>query len=322
MDRVGVQGAHPCRGHLSRRALAAGDVRRARRRLPDLSTAPRHEPGALHVLRADAGDGAGGVVARTARSRRGPARVGAPDRRDPAARADRDPRPAPGARAARRSEGAVRARDAGGPRPQRSRTGVRRGLGPPDRADGGRAVHQGDAHRVDGRGRAPRGPPSARRLGGDVPGGDRDRRAEAPGDGADRGARAHRARSVRGRGRIPHVRGRPRLLHHDPDGGHHGRPRVGADRRRRGRRLRPGERAAGDEGEGGRASSRGLAGGRYARRRAGERGGTSHDPHRRSLRLVHLQPRAARREPGTPDGGREVRRGVRGVAGRARHPTR
>src|SRR4029077_19004653 len=71
-----------------------------------------------------------------------------------------------------------------------------------------------------------------------------------------------------------HVRGRPRLLHHDPDGGHHGRLRVGADGRRRGRRLRPGERAAGDQGEGGRAASRRLARGRYARRRAGKRGGT------------------------------------------------
>ena len=69
-----------------RRAVSAGHVRRARGRLPHLSAAPRHEPGAVHVLRADARDGACGVVARTARARRGPARVGAPDRRDPAAR--------------------------------------------------------------------------------------------------------------------------------------------------------------------------------------------------------------------------------------------
>ena len=123
VDRVGVQGAHPGRRHLSRRALAAGDVPRARRRLPDLPAAPRHEPGAVHVLRADARDGAGRVVAGTARPRRGTARVGAADRRDAAARADRDPRPAPRARAAGRPEGAGRARDARGPGPERSRAG-------------------------------------------------------------------------------------------------------------------------------------------------------------------------------------------------------
>ena len=54
----------------------------------------------------------------------------------------------------------------------------------------------------------------------DVPGRNRDRRAEAASDGADRGARAHGARPVRRRGRLPHVRRGPRLLHHDPDGGH------------------------------------------------------------------------------------------------------
>ena len=138
------------------------------------------------------------------------------------------------------------------------------GLGPADRADGGRAVHQGDAHRLDGRGRAPRGPPSARRPGGDVPGGHRDRRAEAPGDGVDRRARADRARPVRGRGRLPHVRRRPRLLHHDPDGRHRRRSRVGADGRRRGRRLRPRDRAPGDEGEGRRRCSRRSRRRRYA----------------------------------------------------------
>ena len=125
-DRVGVQGAHPRRGHLPGGAVAPGDVRRARRRLPHLPAPARHEPGAVHVLRADARDGARRVVARAARSRRGPARVGAADRRDPAARADRDARPAPRARAARRPEGAGRARDARGPGSQRPRPGVRR----------------------------------------------------------------------------------------------------------------------------------------------------------------------------------------------------
>ena len=181
---------------------------------------------------------------------------------------DRDPRPAPGARAARRPEGTGGARDAGRPRPQRPRSRLRRRLCPADRADGGRAVHEGDAHRLHRGGRAPRGAPSAGRAGRDVPGGNGDRRAEAPGDGADRRARAHRARPVRRRGRLPHVRGRPGLLHHDPDGRHRRRPRVGADGRRRGRGLGSRERAPRDQGEGRGAPARGGAGRRYAPGRA------------------------------------------------------
>ena len=100
------------------------------------------------------------------------------------------------------------------------------GLGPADRADDGRALLEGDAHRQHRGGRARRGPPPARRAGRDVPRRDGDRRAEAPGDGADRRARADRARPVRRRGRLLHVRGRPGLLHHDPDRRRRGRPRV------------------------------------------------------------------------------------------------
>ena len=125
-DGLGVQGAHPGRRHLPGRSLAAGVVRRAGRRVPDLPAAPRDEPCAVHVLRADARDGAGRLVARAARPRRGPARLRAPDRRHPPARADRDPRPAPRARAARRPEGAGGARDARRPGPQRPRSRLRR----------------------------------------------------------------------------------------------------------------------------------------------------------------------------------------------------
>ena len=74
----------------------------------------------------------------------------------PGPRGNRDPRSAAGTRAARRPEGAGGARDAGGPRPQRSRPRVRRRFGPSHRADGGRAVHEGDAYRLDRGGRAPR----------------------------------------------------------------------------------------------------------------------------------------------------------------------
>ncbi len=169
VDGLGVQGAHPGRGHLPGRALEAGHVRRAGRRLPDLPPPPRHEPRPVHVLRADARDGARRIVARTARTRRRPAGLRPPDRRHAAPGTDRDPRPAPGARAARRPEGAGGARDAGRPRPQRPRSRVRRRLGPSHRADGGRAVHEGDAHRLDRGGRAPRRAASAGRAGGDVP---------------------------------------------------------------------------------------------------------------------------------------------------------
>ncbi len=44
-------------------------------------------------------------------------------------------------------------------------------------------------------------------------------RAEAPGDGDHRRARADGSRPVRRGGRLLHVRRRPRLLHHDPHGG-------------------------------------------------------------------------------------------------------
>ena len=166
------------------------------------------------------------------------------------------------------------------------------------RADGGRTVLQGDAHRLDGRGRPPPRHGAVRRPRRDVPRGHGDRRAQAPGDGADRRARADPAGPVRRRGGLPHVRRRPRLLHHDPNGGGGRRPRQHPGRRRHRGRLRPRDRAARDEGQG-----RGPA----ARRRPDRRRHTD-DPGRRPLRLVHLQPRAADREPRARDDGREVRR--------------
>ena len=135
------------------------------------------------------------------------------------ARSDRGTRPAARARAPRGPEGASGARDARRPRPQRPRPCVRAGQRPPDRADAGGAVLEGDAHRLDRGGRPPRGPAPARRAGRDVPGRHGDGGAQAPGDGADRRVRADPSRTVRWRRRLPHVRRRPRLLHHDPDRG-------------------------------------------------------------------------------------------------------
>ena len=61
----------------------------------------------------------------------------------------------------------------------------------PDRADGGRAVHQGDAHRLaPSRASSREDLHPAGRPRRHVPGRHRDRRAEAPSDGADRRARA------------------------------------------------------------------------------------------------------------------------------------
>ena len=88
---------------------------------------------------------------------------------------------------------------------------------------------------------------------------------EATGDGADRLARARRARPLRRRRRLLHVPGRPRLLHHDPNGGREGRQRPPAIGGRRRRRFRPTDRARRDEGEG----LRPAAGRRARHRRAG-----------------------------------------------------
>ena len=63
--------------------------------------------------------------------------------------------------------------------------------------------------------------------------------------------------SLRGRGRVLHVRGRPRLLHHDPDRGRRGRARLRADGSRDRRRLGPGGRTRGDESQGVRPPARG-----------------------------------------------------------------
>ena len=60
--------------------------------------------------------------------------------------------------------------------------------GPPDRAHGRRALLEGHAHREHGRGRARRGHAPTGRARRDLPRRNGDRRAEAPGDGADRGS--------------------------------------------------------------------------------------------------------------------------------------
>ena len=202
-DRVHVQGAHPRRGHLPGRALPPAHLPRAGGRVPRLPAPARRQPRPLHVLPADAGPRARRLLARAARAGRRTPGVHAAPRGDPPAWRDGGPRPTPRTRAPRRPQGAGRARDARGPRPQRPRPGVRAGQRDADRADAGRAVHQGHAHRLDRGGRPPRGSASARCARGDLPGRDALGSAEAPGDGADRGTRARRARTLRRRGGLP-----------------------------------------------------------------------------------------------------------------------
>ena len=229
----------------------------------------------------------------------------AADRRDPPARAHRGARPPARARAARRPEGAGRARDARRPRTQRPRARLRPGHRPPHRADGGRAVLEGDAHRVDGRGRPPPGHGALRRARGDVPGRDRHRRAEAPGDGADRRARAD-ARGARTPG--PSATSRSRA--------------TSTSASRSERRSSRTDRASIQTGAGVVADSDPETELRETKAKAAALlpavaptdGGACHDPRRRSLRLVHLQPRPADREPRALRRRREVRRAARGRA--------
>ena len=89
-------------------------------------------------------------------------------------------------------------------------------------------------------------------LRGDVPGGNRQRRAEGPGDGDHRRARAGEARPVRRRGRLPGLLGEPGHRDHDPHDALARRPGQRAGRRGHRRRLGPGIRGPGmpQQGEG------------------------------------------------------------------------
>ena len=199
LDRLGVQGAHPGRRHLPGGAVATGDVRRPDGGLPIYRRLRVTNPAPYMFFLRHAGDGARRFLAGTARPRRraarhrrgrspGPVRAGRP--RSATGCSNTSFWPTRRNRPSTRCSWTWHATTWAGLRP-RDR--------PAHRADGGRAVLQGDAHRVDGRGRAPPRYRAFRRVARDVPGRDRDRRAETPGDGVDRGARA----TPRGRTRGP-----------------------------------------------------------------------------------------------------------------------
>ena len=92
-DRSDDEGAHRGGRHLPGCPLAAGRLRVLGRRVPRLPAPPRHEPGSVHVLRADARPRARRLVAGAAGPSRGADRDEPPDRRDAPTRGDRAPRP-------------------------------------------------------------------------------------------------------------------------------------------------------------------------------------------------------------------------------------
>ena len=198
-------------------AVRAGHRRRPARRLPG---AARDQPQPVHVP----------AALRRLRHRRlvaGGARQG---HRGAARRALLHPiagtRPrgaTPGAgrragrRAARRPEGARRARHAGRPRAATTSAGSARRA--PSRCPSSRRIERYShvMHIVSTVvGRAARRPTRVRRARRDLPGRHAVRRAEGPGDGDHRGARADPARAVRRHGRLLRLRRRPRHGDRDP----------------------------------------------------------------------------------------------------------
>ena len=294
---VRVQGAHPGRRHLPGGALAAGDVRRARRRLPDLPPPPRDEPRAVHVLRADARDGARRLVARAARPRGGPARLGAADRRHPSAR--RRPRSATGSSSTscspiRRSRRSTRCWSTS-PATTSAASASPARVRPTELMEVERftkVMHI--VSTVEGELREELHPLDALAVtfpAGTVTGAPKRRAMEliAEHEPTARGPYAGAVGYLTFAGDLDFcITIRTAVV---ADGS-----RVGADGRRRGRRLRSGERAPARRR---RRPRRCFPRSRRATVRSGraEDEGCPHDPGRRPLRLVHLQPRAAGREP-------------------------
>ena len=138
------------------------------------------------------------------------------------------------------------------------------------------------------------------------PAGHAQRRAEGPGDAADRRGGGRAARAVRWRRGLPRLRRQPRHGDHDPLGRPAGGPGPRPHRRRDRRRQRAREGVRGDRAQGG-----GDPSGDRARRRGAPdaprpspcRSATdapameprARDPRRRQLRLVHVQPRPGAR---------------------------
>ncbi len=129
-----------------------------------------------------------------------------PDRRFQAARGRSGRGRRAGVRAARRSQGAGGARDAGRPRPQRSRPGVRPRHGRGDRVHGGPPLQPHHASGVHGAWPGAARAECPRRGPGRIPGRHPVRRSQGAGDGDHRRAGSVAARTVRRGGRLPRLR--------------------------------------------------------------------------------------------------------------------
>ena len=143
---------------------------------------------------------------------------------------------APGRGAARRPEGARRARDAGRPRPQRPRPGLRVRDGQRRRVHGRRDLLARLPHRQPGLGHAARRGQRDGRAARDAARRHALRGAEGAGDADHRRARAAQALLLRRRDRLPELHRRPRHRDPHPHRGGQGRPGPRPGRRRHGRR--------------------------------------------------------------------------------------
>ena len=233
----------------------------AGRAVLDLPRAARGQPVAVHVLPGLRGLPARRRLAGAAAHGERPRGLHPPDRGHAPARRHRRRRQGDRPGPAGGREGARRARDAGRPRPQRPRAGVR------VRVRSGRVVHgrrdllARDPHRLLGGGDPARGRRRRRRAPLGAPGRHAERRPEGARDGDHRRARAGQARRVRRRGRLAVLRRRPRHLHLHPHRGGQGRDRARAGGGRHGGRRQARLRIRGVAREGARRGARDRAGG-------------------------------------------------------------
>ncbi|CAK7285430.1 hypothetical protein SGPA1_31303 [Streptomyces misionensis JCM 4497] len=258
--RGGRQGAHPRGRGLPGRALPALRDPVHGERPGRLPGAAGHQPLAVHVPVPVRGLRRGRLLPGGPGQGRGRAGDGAPHRGHPAARSHAAGGPGARRGTARRPQGARRAPDAGRPRAQRPRAGLRARLRRGRRLHVDRALLARDAHRLDRDRPGRRRPHRLRRAHRLLPGRHPLRRPQAPGDADHRRTGTVPARSVRRLRRLPGLRGRLRHGHrhpHRPAARRHG---VRPGRSRRGRRLRPGRGGPGVPQQGRRGAQGGAHG--------------------------------------------------------------
>ena len=186
---------------------------------------------------------------------------------------------------------------------------------------------------VEGRLRA--GARRARRAARGLPGRHAVRRAEGPRDAAHRRRRGRAARAVRRRRRLPRLRRQPRHGDHDPERGPARRARPTSTRApgsspaacRRASSRRPSTRPPRCAGRSSWPPAPRMRPGRRTlpgpmrRETAKPQSGRGHDPRRRQLRLVHVQPRPGARRPPAPTSASSATTRSTGRASRRSPPT-